>query len=136
MIQENESFKNTFSVEKHTLCQQRTRAQAVPGQRNQGKRGQTGQAKWIGNVQRRVFKTLTKGYSQLLPYQDLLSEWTIFNSSRSTRQSIHQLPGRSLVQPYLSYSQERKWVYAKSICTSQKSKVPPNIPLLQLFCYI
>lgn len=45
MIQENESFKSTFSVEKHTLCQQRTRAQAVPGQRNQGKRGQTGQAK-------------------------------------------------------------------------------------------
>lgn len=45
MIQENESFKNTFSVEKHTLCQQRTQAQAVPGRRNQGKRGQTGQAK-------------------------------------------------------------------------------------------
>lgn len=45
MIQENEFFKNTFSVEKHTLCQQRTLVQAVPGQRNQGKRGQTGQAK-------------------------------------------------------------------------------------------
>lgn len=45
MIQENESFKNTFPVEKHTLCQQRTQAQAVPDQRNQGKRGQTGQAK-------------------------------------------------------------------------------------------